>query len=555
VAVAPDTLLNALRAAGDAPDAPTIVVVRRDAPDEIRTLGALWDAGRRVQGLLERHVAPAGRAVLVVLPTGAALVESWLGTLQAGALPALVAGPVHRLADAALWAARTATLAAQIDAAAILADADAAAVLAAAAPDGLPPVLVPGVTPGGTPGPVAAPSPEAVCAIQLSSGSTGRPRAVRVTHRAVVGNVEAMRVGFGIRTGEPFVNFIPLHHDMGMIGALLLPLFARCPTVLMPTTDFLREPGAWLRALSRFRGAVGWGPNAAYALCTARVPDADVATLDLAAWRLALCGSEPVLAPTIAAFTRRFAACGFRAEAFTAAWGLAENVAGTTVQRVGTPPRVERVARTPLVRDGVVVPDDGPEAVELVSVGATIPGVELAVRDAAGRPLPERFVGRVWVRSPYLFSGYAGEPAATAAALRDGWLDTGDEGFLADGELFFVARHDDVIVVGGEKHAPDDVEAAINAVPGVRIGCAVAFALPDPAAGTHCLGAVVETRLTDPAERATLAAAIRAAVARRTGLPLRRLALVPPGGVEKTTSGKLARRATRRRWAAELEAS
>ena len=305
------------------------------------------------------------------------------------------------------------------------------------------------------------------------------------------------------------------------------------------------------QAIHHYGGTLSYAPNFAYALCAKRVRDAEVAGLDLSTWRIAANGAEPVLAPTLEAFAGRYAAHGFRAEAITPIWGLAENVTVATCHPVGTRFVVDRVDRGALVRDGVAQPTSG-DGVEVVSVGRAVPRSAVEVRDDVGRVLPERRVGAIWLRSDSLCTGYHGEPDETARRLVDGWLDTGDRGYLAGGALYFVAREKDLVVVGGEKYAPHDIEAVINRVPGVREGCAVVLGVLSEERGTEEVAAVVETRGVDAAGEPALREAIQVAVARATGLGLRHLLLVPPGGVEKTTSGKLARRATRARYADRL---
>src|SRR5439155_326879 len=312
----------------------------------------------------------------------------------------------------------------------------------------------------GAPPPVVEVGSEAIATVQYSSGSTGIPKGVLLAHRALLNNIRAVRDGLALTAADVSVNWIPLYHDMGLIDAFLMPLVIGCPTVLIPTTDFMREPALWLWAITRYRGTISWAPNFA-------VP----------------------------------------------------------------------VAADPL---------------SSVALGRCPPRCEVEIRDAAGRPLPDRRVGAVWLRSDSLFQGYHRDPELTARILVEGWLDTGDQGYLADGDLYFVARAKDVIIIGGEKYAPHDVETAINRVPGVREGCAVAFGVLDAERGTEDLAAVVETRETDAARLAALREAIRWEVITAVGLAVRHLLLVPPGGIEKTTSGKLARRATRERHAAHF---
>jgi acyl-CoA synthetase (AMP-forming)/AMP-acid ligase II len=374
---------------------------------------------------------------------------------------------------------------------------------------------------------------------------------VLLTHRAILNNMRAVRRGLGLTNADVGVNWVPLYHDMGLIDTFVLPLLSGCPSVLIPTMDFMREPALWLWAIHHYRGAQSWAPNFAYALCAKRVPEADLEGLDLSSWRLALSGAEPVLAQTVRAFAERFRRYGFRPEAMTPIWGMAENVTVATAHPLDEPPRVDTLDRAVLAAEQRAEPAPG-AGVEVVSVGTCLPGSEVEIRDETRHPLPERHVGAIWLRSSYLFTAYNRDPATTAESLVDGWFDTGDRGYLAGGHLYFVARDKDLIVIGGEKYVPHDVENVINAVPGVREGCAVAFGVLNDERGTEDLAAVVETKETGGAELSRLGDAIRAEVMRAIGIGLRHLVLVPPGGIEKTTSGKLARRATRARYADRL---
>ena len=254
-----------------------------------------------------------------------------------------------------------------------------------------------------------------------------------------------------------------------------------------------------------------------------------------------------MLARTVGAFTERFAAYGLRPEAMTPAWGLAENVTIATAHPVDEPPRIEAIDRQAVAAGVARAAASG--GLPSVAIGRCLPGCEVHIRDAHGSALPDRQVGQVWLRSNSLFAGYYSDPVATAHVLIDGWLDTGDRGYTVDGHLYFISRDKDLIVIGGEKYAPHDVETAIDRIPGVRQGCVVVFGVLNEMRGTEDVAAVVETRETDDQAQQELRNAIRAEVTRITGLGLRHVILVPPGGVEKTTSGKLARGATQRRYA------
>lgn len=558
-----------LRLAEAHPDFACFVFYERSGRETRVTLAHLIARARAVQAMLEDRGLQRGDHVVLILPTGAELVAGYFGTLLAGGVPALASTPTQRAAEPAAYRRLIGSMLARGPARFVYCDETTSAILTAEAsvepPGG---ILHPaeidaaGARPERAP---VLPSPDDVATIQFSSGSTGAPKGIRLSHRAMLNNVRAVRDGLAVGPHDVSVNWIPLYHDMGLIDAFLLPLLCGCPTVLIPTTDFVREPRVWLAALHRYRGTLSWAPNFAYALCVQRIREAQLAGLDLASWRIAINAAEPVLAHTIHAFTARFAPYGFRPEAMTPAWGLAENVTIATAHPSGRPPRIETIDRQALAVEGIARPTTGSGGVASVASGRCLPRCAVEIR-AGGRVLADRHVGDVWLRSDSLFEGYHRDPERTARALVDGWLDTGDRGYLADGDLFFVARTKDVLVIAGEKYAPNHIEEAINEVPGVRAGCVVVFGVVDPERGTEDVAAVVETRLADPdgaAEQACdgasplalLARDIRSHVTRATGLALRHLKLVPPGGIQKTTSGKLARAATRARYADELSAT
>jgi acyl-CoA synthetase (AMP-forming)/AMP-acid ligase II len=547
-----ETLTDALAAlARRHPSFECLAILDRHGREERLSIGTLWARARAVQaGLVARRLEP-GDIALVVLPTGAALAAAYFGVMLAGGVPALVATPSNRFADRRLYAERLALLAATVRASIVLGDDEVAAILREHGGAAGAVVLTPADLDGASAAPVAPARPDDIATLQFSSGSTAAPKGVRLTHRAVLNNFRAIRTGLAITTADVSVSWAPLYHDMGLMDAFVLPLLSGCSTALIPTMDFIRDPKLWLWAVHRYRGTLGWAPNFAYALCAKRIPDSDLAGLDLSSWRVAASGAEPVLAPTVEEFAARFAPYGFRAESMTPIYGMAENVTIATAHPLGERPRVETLDRGRLAADDVAVPAAG-AGVACVSVGRPLPGCAVEIRDAARRALPERRVGIIWLRSDCLFSGYHRDPTATADALVDGWLNSGDRGYVSDGHLYFIAREKDLIVVGGEKYAPHDIETVLNAVPGVREGCAVVFGVSNAERGTEDLAAVIETKLEGEAELDALRAALRAEVTRHTGLALRYAVLVPPGGVEKTSSGKLARGATQRRYTDRL---
>jgi acyl-CoA synthetase (AMP-forming)/AMP-acid ligase II len=554
-----DTLTGALAAMVERdPNFECLILCADNGMETRLSLVGLWRRAAVIQTVLAEGGLRPGDRVIVILPTGPELLASYVGVLRAGGVPGLIATPSNRIADATVFAEHVGAILRNAQARFVLCDADVAARLRSV------PSACAGVTlldPSQLPAERSdAPEPvrrdaDAIATVQYSSGSTGNPKGVLLTHRAMLNNIRALRDGFGLSTADVSVNWLPLYHDMGLIGAFLLPLVLGCPTVLIPTMSFMRDPALWLWAIHHYRGTVSWAPNFAYTLCATRVAADQLAGLDLRSWRIAINAAEPVIASTIEQFTARFAPHGFRAEAMSPLWGLAETVLAATRIPVPDLPLIESVDRRRLALTGEAVrAATGDDVMASVGVGRCLPESTVQIRDEAGHVLPDRHVGTIWLRSNSLFSGYHGDAEQTARVLVDGWLDTGDQGYMVGPDLFFVARQKDLVVIGGEKYAPQDLETAINQVPGVRQGCAVVFGILNEARGTEDVYAVVETRETAPEAQAKLIEAIRVAVVGATGIGLRHVLLVPPGGVEKTTSGKLARSATRRRWAADLPA-
>jgi acyl-CoA synthetase (AMP-forming)/AMP-acid ligase II len=553
-----ETLTGAVAALAErCPDFECLAILDRHGDEQRVHLAALWRRARAVQATLAARGVRPGTLVLIVLPTGMELLAAYVGALLAGGVPGLLATPSNRIADTTIYARRVGAIIVNARATVLYCDAEVAEVLRAVADvlaDSATALVTPAeVSEPASPPPIDRGEPDALATVQYSSGSTGNPKGVLLTHRAMLNNVRAMRDGMRLTPADVSVNWVPLYHDMGLMGACLLPLLSGCRTVLIPTMEFMRDPVLWLRAIHVYRGTLSWAPNFAYALCAGRIAARDLAGLDLGSWRIAITAAEPVLATTIAAFHERFLPYGYRPEATTPAWGLAENVVMATLHPVDAAPRIDRIDRRAVAAEDVARPvgaDDA--AMTTVGVGRCLEGCEIQVRDPSGRVLPERGVGTVWLRSNCLFSGYRRDPQLTALHLVDGWLDTGDRGYLSGGDLYFVSRDKDLIVIGGEKYAPHDIEEIINRVPGVREGCAAAFGVLNEPLGTEEITAVIETRETDGPALAALRDRIRQEVTRVTGLALRHVLLVPPGGVEKTTSGKLARGATRRRYADQL---
>ncbi|HET8683067.1 MAG TPA: AMP-binding protein [Micromonosporaceae bacterium] len=384
--------------------------------------------------------------------------------------------------------------------------------------------------------------PAAVAVVQFTSGTTQQPRGVRLTHRQVLAGLDAIGTGLDIGPGDRGSIWLPLYHDMGLFG-LLSGLLVGAPTTLWSPMSFVRAPGRWLRAFAQERATICPSPNFGYDHLLGAVGPHEAATLDLSCWRVALNGSETVAPDSVTSFLDRFAPAGFRPEAMLAAYGLAEATLAVTLPPLDRGPVFDRVDAGRLVREGVVVPaGPGGRARSLVALGRAVPGMALRITDAAtGAVLPDERVGELQIRGASVTGGYlAGDPSGSQPFTGDGWLRTGDLGYLRRGELFLAGRLKEMIIVRGVNHHPEDVEGVVRAMPGVYRRRCVAFAGEGE---TMVLAA--ETALTDPGDRGHLVADIATEVRRATGLSGLRVHLLPPRSIPRTTSGKLQRLATR----------
>ncbi len=385
--------------------------------------------------------------------------------------------------------------------------------------------------------------------LQYTSGSTGDPKGVVLAHHHLLANIRAMALATQVGPADTFVSWLPLYHDMGLIGAWFGSLVVGFRLVVMPPQAFLARPARWLRAIDLERATVSAAPNVAFELCL-RVPDAEIEHLDLSSWRLALNGAEPVLPSTVRRFTDRFSHYGFRPEAMFPVYGLAEAALGVSFPSPGTVPRVDVIERDTFVRTGAARPHVGsPDGdLEFVSCGRPLPGYQVRIVDAAGHEVADRHEGRIEFTGPSATPGYFRDDPGR---LRHGvWVDTGDLGYVAEGELYLTGRAKDIIIRAGQNLHPEELEQAIGALPGIRTGCVAAFSSLDPRLGTERLVVVAETRVGDAASRKDLRQRVVATTVDVLGSPPDVVVLAPPGAVLKTSSGKLRRAATRARFEA-----
>lgn len=385
-----------------------------------------------------------------------------------------------------------------------------------------------------------APTPDDPSYVQFSSGSTRNPTGVLCTHRALMANALAStREGLQVTPEDRAVSWLPLYHDMGLVGFLLMPLSAQMSIDLMPTGAFVRRPLLWLDLISKNGGTISYSPSFGYELCAKR-GDGTREGLDLSGWRIAGCGGDMVRPGPLTAFAERYAAAGFSATAFVASYGMAEATLGLSMSPLRQGLIFDMVDVDRMEKDGEVSGGAGPRARAFVRCGRIFGGHELEVRDEDGKVLPERKVGRIFVRGPSLMREYYGDPQATAAVLSpDGWLDTGDLGYLAEGQIVPTGRAKDLILLNGRNVWPQDLEwTAESEIERLRSGDVAAFSI-DEDAGEQ-LVVLVQTRTSDPALRRTLVDDVAALLRARHGVEAR-VELVGHNTLPQTSSGKLSR--------------
>ncbi|MSO54994.1 MAG: acyl-phosphate glycerol 3-phosphate acyltransferase [Rhodospirillales bacterium] len=386
---------------------------------------------------------------------------------------------------------------------------------------------------------------DAIAFLQYTSGSTGDPKGVVLTHDNLLANVRAVGQAMNVTPDDVCVSWLPLYHDMGLIGAWFGSLYHAVPLVVMSPLTFLARPQRWLKAIHRYRGTISAAPNFAYELAVRRFDDKEMADLDLRSWRCALNGAEAVNPETLERFIERFAPHGFRREAMMPVYGLAECSVGLAVPPLDRGPLVDRIRREPFVTEGNAVPATSDDAIPLAfpACGQPLPGHQIRIVDTAGRELPERRQGRLQFLGPSATRGYFRNPEATAKLFDGTWLESGDLAYVAGGDVYITGRVKDMIIRAGRNIYPAEIEAAVGMVDGVIKGNVAVFGSTDPATGTERLVVLAETRRTDPASRDTLKAEIGAAVTDLAGTPPDDVALAPPATVLKTSSGKVRRAA------------
>jgi fatty-acyl-CoA synthase len=528
-----------------------ITLVDRDLRDSRLSYSELADAASRAAGALRAQgVGPGDRVCILGLTTPELLITLF-GAWHAGAVPVVLSLP-RRVSDLDELVADVVARTEKVDAAVLT----VSAVLLDQAPPirTTAPVISIEEIATATADPIEAyPVVGSDLAfLQFTSGTTARSRAVALTHRHLVANMQAAGEMAGMDPDrDVFVSWLPLFHDMGLIGMLLGATIFGADLILIPTEEFLGRPGVWVDAMSRYNGTITASPNFGYGLAT-RDLRAKPRSLDLSAWRIAANGAEPIDIETCDRFSDVAAEYGFNGNAMAPMFGLAEGTLAVTLSRTDEPVRVEWVDREALEADARVVPavPNSDAARSFVACGHAIPGHDVEIKGSDGTTLPGGHVGEICFRGPSVMQGYWRDPQATAEAIRDGWLHTGDLGFWGDHGLIVCGRKKDMIILGGRNLYPEDYELHTERVPGVRRGNVIAFAI-------HELERMVVVAETTAQPEDAPAVAREALEVLRRALPRgpEEVVLVAPGTLPKTSSGKRQRGACREWYASgELEA-
>jgi 1-acyl-sn-glycerol-3-phosphate acyltransferase len=515
------------------------------------TYAGLREGARAVAtGLRDRGLQP-GQTVAIMLPTGGEYFLGFFGILLAGGVPVPIYPPARpaqieehlrrhaRLLNNAQTVALITVPEAKLVARLLQAQVEDLRHVATVAELQRPP------TAWSNPSVRA----EDLAFLQYTSGSTGDPKGVMLTHANLLANLRAMGARVTVHADDVFVSWLPLYHDMGLIGACLGSLYYAFPLVAMSPLSFLARPARWLWAIHHHRGTLSAAPNFAYELCARAVQDHQIEGLDLSSWRLAANGAEPVHPDTLERFIARFSPYGFRPEAMAPVYGLAECSVGLALQQPGRAPLIDRVRREMFMADQRAEPADAddPNALRFPACGQPLPGHQIRIVDDRGRELPDRREGRLEFQGPSATAGYHRNPEATQRLFPhgDAWLDSGDQGYLAGGDVYLTGRVKDLIIRGGRNLYPYEFEQAVGELPGVRKGCVAVFASRDPATGGERLVVVAETRAAQPEALASLRQGIQRVGVDLVGAPPDEVVLAPPHTVLKTSSGKIRRAAIR----------
>lgn len=513
------------------------------------TYRQLWEGAEAVAGGLQQRDLQAGDTVAIMLPTSRDYFFSFFGILLAGGIPVPIYPPVRRTQieehlhrHVGILSNCLATMLITVP------EAKAVAHLLKSQVGTLRGIInVTELSNGSCELTMPARGPQDIAFIQYTSGSTGHPKGVVLTHANLLANIRAMGDAVQADSSDVFVSWLPLYHDMGLIGAWLGSLYYAALFVVMSPLEFLIRPQRWLLAIHRYGGTLSASPNFGYELCLRKINDADLEGFNLSTWRAAFNGAEAVSPDTMLNFYARFHKIGLRAESLMPVYGLAENSVGLAFPPLGRGLVIDRIQRESFMHSGKAIPADKADlkALRFVACGHALAGDQVRIIDPTGHELPDRQEGRLQFLGPSATSGYYRNPEQTSKLFDGKWLDSGDLAYMAGGDVYITGRSKDVIIRAGRNIYPDELEEAVGNLPGIRKGRVVAFASGDPGMVTERLVVIAETREQELKALEQLRIQINVIATDLVEVQPDDVVLAPPNTVLKTSSGKIRRAASR----------
>ncbi|MCD6585001.1 MAG: fatty acyl-AMP ligase [Desulfobacteraceae bacterium] len=516
---------------------------------------ALFKKSLGVAGFFSHMGIKPGDKVALILPTGPEFFYAFFGTLFCGGVPVPLYPPV-RLGRMEEYHQKTGRMLEISEARLVCTDKRIKRILGRcleiAGPD-LGCITLNGIAP--EPFELAMNDPDTPALIQFSSGTTFDPKPVLLTHRQIVANIQTM-LDYGLNyygdttEGSSYcgLSWLPLYHDMGLIGCAMLAIAQPADLVLIPPELFVTRPAVWLRAISAYKPIISGAPNFAFSLCTKKIKDKEIEGVDLSSWQVALIGGETVSASALEKFIKRFAPYGFSPHALTPVYGLAEASLGVTFSDLKQPFVCNHFNREQLLK-GQAKNDTCGDPV--ISLGKPLPGFQVEIRDKTGAKTDDSTIGSVYIKGPSIMKEYYNNPSATADAMRDGWLDTGDNGFIFKEDLYLYGRKKDLIIIRGQNYSPQMIEMALANFPGIRIGCVAATGyVPENDENERLIVFIERDKRGARTDDKKLADSASKKITESTGLVPESVIVLAPGTIFRTSSGKFRRGETLKQYIA-----
>lgn len=528
------------------PNRPHIYLQNEQGKEEIITYGKLLENSLRVANSLLKLGLYPGDTVAIMQPTHPGFFYTFFGTLLINCIPVPIYPP-FRMHQIEAYAKQEAGILRNAEVRVLVTFQEAehlSRLLKAFIPSLKSITTVTDLLQTHDKVPYVGAKPDDSAMIQYTSGSTSAPKGVLLTHYNLLSNIRAYGQGIQLTHQDVAVSWVPLYHDLGLIGMWLGSLYHGIPLALMSPLSFLNRPERWLWTLHSHKGTISGGPNFAYELCIRKIEPAQIEGLDLSHWRIAFNGAEAIHPKTLERFTEKFAPYGFQHKTHLPVYGLAESSVCVAISPLNREPRIDIIDRHSLENNGKAVPTtEEKNSLRIVACGTPIPGHEVRVVNEKNEPVPDRTVGQLQFKGPSSMQGYYNNPEATLAIYHDGWWDTGDLAYLADREIFITGRKKDLIIKAGRNLYPAEIEELVAQIPEIRKGCVIAFGTTDPTRGTERLIVVAETRNKKMSHPEKILEAINDKLSSIMDVTADEIVLVPPQTIPKTSSGKLQRSA------------